>query len=117
MSLLKKLPKEKADILILSGGGHEKFARLSGVKYESNTLYNDVSSPIMMDIETRKSETERYYKSISLDEIRNRVNDPDWWNATRAMCTFVLVVAEEICAKYIVTTDIAMVYGLLNTEI
>lgn len=71
----------------------------------------------MMDIETRKSETERYYKSISLDEIRNRVNDPDWWNATRAMCTFILVVAEEICAKYIVTTDIAMVYGLLNTEI
>lgn len=112
-----ELPKEKADILILSGGGHEKFARLSGVKYENNTLYNDAASPIMMDIETRKSETERYYKAISLDEIRNRVNDPDWWYATRAMCAFVLVVAEEIGAKYIVPTDIAMVYGLLNNEL
>lgn len=112
-----ELPKEKADILILSGGGHEKFARLSGVKYENNTLYNDATSPIMMDIETRKSETERYYKAISLDEIRNRVNDPDWWYATRAMCAFVLVVAEEIGAKYVVPTDIAMVYGLLNTEL
>ena len=111
-----ELPKEKADILILSGGGHEKFARLSGVKYENNTLYNDAASPIMMDIETRKSETERYYKAISLDEIRNRVNDPDWWYATRAMCAFVLVVAEEIGAKYVVPTDIAMVYGLLNSE-
>ena len=108
------LPKEKADILILSGGGHEKFARLSGVKYESNTLYSDNASPIMMDIETRKSESERYYKSISLDEIRNRVNDPDWWYATRAMCAFVLVVAEEIGAKYVVPTDIAMVYGILG---
>ena len=68
----------------------------------------------MMDIETRKSETERYYKSISLDEIRARVNDPDWWYATRAMCAFVLVVAEEIGAKYIVPTDIAMVYGILD---
>ena len=101
-------------ILILSGGGHAKFARLSGIKYEENTLYKDSSSPIMMDIETRKSETERYYKAISLDEIRNRVNDPDWWYATRAMCAFVLVVAEEIGAKYIVPTDIAMVYGILG---
>ena len=108
------LPKEKADILILAGGGHEKFARYSGIKYEKNTLYKDEASPIMMDIETRKSETERYYKSISLDEIRARVNDPDWWYATRAMSAFVLVVAEEIGAKYIVPTDIAMFYGILD---
>ena len=53
------LPKEKADILILAGGGHEKFARYSGIKYEENTLYKDEASPIMMDIEPRKSETER----------------------------------------------------------
>lgn len=108
------LPKEKADILILAGGGHEKFARYSGIKYEKNTLYEDKASPIMMDIETRKSETERYYTSISLDEIRNRVNDSDWWYATRAMSAFALVVAEEIGAKYIVPTDIAMVYGILD---
>ena len=110
------LPKEKADILILAGGGHEKFARYSGIKYEENTLYNDNASPIMMDIETRKSETERYYKSISLDEIRQRVKDPDWWYATRAMSAFALVVAEAIGAKYIVPTDIAMVYGILEKE-
>lgn len=108
------LPEEKADILILAGGGHEKFARYSGIKYEENTLYKDNASPIMMDIETRKSETERYYKSISLDEIRSRVKDPDWWYATRAMSAFVLVVAETIGAKYIVPTDIAMVYGILD---
>lgn len=108
------LPKENADILILAGGGHEKFARHSGIKYENNTLYTDKVSSIMMDIETRKSETERYYKSISLDEIRQRVKDPDWWYATRAMSVFVLVVAEAIGAKYIVPTDITMVYGILN---
>lgn len=111
------LPKEKADILILAGGGHEYFARNSGIKYEDNTLYNDPAQQIMMDIETRKSETERYYKEISLDEIRARVNDPDWWYATRAMCAFTLVVAEAIDAKYVVPTNIAMVYGLLNGEI
>lgn len=108
------LPKENADILILAGGGHEKFARHSGIKYENNTLYTDKVSSIMMDIETRKSETERYYKSISLDEIRQRVKDPDWWYDTRAMSAFVLVVAEAIGAKYIVPIDITMVYGILN---
>ena len=79
-------------------------------------LYKDNASPIMMDIETRKRETERYYKSISLNEIRKRVKDPEWWYATRAMSAFVLVVAEAIGAKYIVPTDIAMVYGILNRD-
>ena len=111
------LPEEKADILILAGGGHEKFARYSGIKYDKNILYEDKVSPIMMDIETRKNETERYYKSISLDEIRNREKDPDWWYATRAMCAFVLVVAEAIGAKYIVPTDITMVYGILDNAV
>lgn len=111
------LPIEKADILILAGGAHEKFARLSGIKYKENTLYKDKASSIMMDIETRKSETERYYRKISLDEIRKKVNDPDWWYATRAMSAFVLVVAEAVEAKYIVPTDIAMIYGLLENKI
>ena len=42
----------------------------------------------------RKSETERYYKVIFLNEIRNIVNDPDWWYATRAMSAFTLVLSE-----------------------
>lgn len=108
------VPETKADILILAGGGHEMFARNSGIKYDNNTLYNDDCAPIMMDIETRINETKRYYESISLDEIKSRVDNPAWWFATRAMCAFVLVVAKKIGAKYIVPTNISMVYGLLD---
>lgn len=104
----------KADVLILAGGGHEKFARLSGIKYEKNTLFEDKCEPIMMDIETRKNETKRYFEDISLDVIKSKVDDPDWWYATRAMCAFVLVVAEMVEAKYIVPTDIGMVHGIVN---
>lgn len=111
------LPKEKADILILAGGGHERFARNSGIYYEANTLYEDMASPIMMSMESRKNETKRYYQDISLNEIRNKTKDPEWWYATRAMCAFVLVVAEAINAKYIVPTDIAMVYGILEENL
>lgn len=108
------IPETKADILILAGGGHEMFARNSGIKYENNTLYEDDCAPIMMDIVTRINETKRYYESISLDEIKSRVDNPAWWYATRAMCAFVLVVAKKIEAKYVVPTNISMVYGLLN---
>ena len=108
------LPKQKADILILAGGGHEKFARQSGIKYEKNTLYEDDASTIMMDIETRRSETKRFFTEISLDDIRVKSNDPDWWYATRAMCAFALVVAEQIGAKYIIPTDISMCYGIID---
>ena len=110
------IPKEKADILILAGGGHKLFALESGISYEKNTLFEDELEPIMMDIETRKKDTLRYYEEISLDEIRSRVEDPNWWYATRAMSAFALDVAEEIGAKYIVPTDISMVYGLINNE-
>jgi len=109
-----KLPKNKADILVLAGGGHKYFALESGITYENNTLYEDIDAPIMMSIESRIKDTKRYFENTSLDKIRNRVEDQKWWFATRAMCAFVLVIAEEIEAKYIVPTDIAMAYGLIN---
>lgn len=109
-----EIPNDKADILILAGGGHEYFAKNSGIKYEKNTLYKDKNAPIMMDIEMRKKETKRYYESISLDEIKKKVSNPNWWYATRAMCAFALVIAKKIEAKYIIPTNISMVYGILE---
>ena len=93
-----------------------RFALNSGISYEKNNLYEDKMQPVMMDIETREKDTDRYYKEISLDDIRKKVDDPNWWYATRAMCAFVLLVAEEIGAKNIVPTDISMVHGLLKNK-
>ncbi|MGN1013040.1 MAG: hypothetical protein ACI4ON_04335 [Clostridia bacterium] len=108
-----EVPDVKTDIMILAGGGHEYFARKSGIRYYPNTLFNDKNETIMMDISTRIEDTKKYYKEISLDKIRERVEEPAWWYATRAMCAFVLVVAEKIDAKYIVPTDISMIYGII----
>lgn len=107
------LPKQKVETLILAGGGHKYFALNSGVNYKENNLYSNKLQPIMMNIETRIKDTKRYYKEISLDEIRKKVDDPAWWYATRAMSAFVLVLAEELGAKYIIPTDISMVNGLI----
>ena len=64
----------------------------------------------MMDIETRRSETKRFFTEISLDDIRVKSNDPDWWYATRAMCAFALVVAEQIGAEYIFLVQVFIVH-------
>jgi hypothetical protein len=109
-----RLPKQKVETLILAGGAHLYFALNSGISYRENNLYTDKLQPIIMDIVTRAKDSEKYYKQISLDEIRKRVDEPIWWYATRAMCAFVLVVAEELGAKYIVPTDISMVNGLID---
>ena len=110
------LPETKADILILAGGDHEKFARESHIWYEENTKYVDPCEPIGMPISKRIEETRRYFEQISLDEIREKSDDAAWWYGTRAMCAFVLVVAEKLDAKYIVPTNIGMAYGILKEE-
>lgn len=111
-----QVPRESCDTLILAGGGHAKFAKLSGVNYVDNTLYEDINAPIMMDINTRIADTKRYYTEISLDAIRSKSDDPAWWDATRAMCAFVLVVADAVNAKYIVPTDIGMSFGIVKEK-
>lgn len=108
------LPQNKVDLLILAGGGHLKFALNSGINYETNTLFKDEDEPIMMSIETRKKDTQKYFKEISLDKIRNRVNNPKWWYATRAMAAFVLEAAENMNVKYIIPTNIPMIYGIIK---
>ena len=106
----------KTDTLTLAGGGHEYFARNSVIRFFENSLYNDKMAPIMMDINTRIEDTKKYYTKISLDNIRKKVDEPDWWYATRAMCAFVLVVAKKIGARYIVPTDISMIHGIVNKK-
>lgn len=114
------LPKNKAKIMVLAGGGHEKFARESGIRYVKNDLYNAEKQPIMMDINSRREDTFKYYKEISLDNIRElevkKNKDPNWWHATRCMSAFVLEIAEKMGVEYIVPTDITMVYGIINDK-
>ena len=111
------IPDDSADILILAGGAHIRFVKGIGMKYRNNDLYKDIAAPIIQNSEDRIKETKKFFEEISLDEIRSKSKNPQWWDATRAMCAFVLVLIKNINPKYIVITDISMVYGLLNEEV
>lgn len=107
------MPSEKVDTIILAGGGHERFARKSGIRYTDNTLFEDNDAPIMMDIKERIEDTYKYYEEISLDAIKAKSQDPAWWDATRVMAAYVLALAYNVEAEHIVPTDIAMVHGMV----
>ncbi len=108
-----EVPDVQTDYIILAGGGHEYFARESGVRYEEEKKHGDKYASICMNMVERIEDTNLYFTDISLDEIRSRVDEPDWWYATRAMCAFVLVVAEKIGAKVVVPTNISMIHGIV----
>lgn len=110
------LPKQKADILILAGGAHKYFAEAAGFHYTKNTLYSDDMQPIMMDIQSRKNDTEKFFTETSLNKMKEKTDfDAGWWDATRAMVAFALVVAEALDVKYIVPTDMSLVHGIIKT--
>lgn len=107
------MPHEKIDIIILAGGGHEKFARMSGIRYQNNTLFSDADATIMMGLKEREIDTRNYYTKTSLEAIKAKDLDPSWWDATRVMAAFVLTLAYNLESKYIVPTNIAMVHGMI----
>lgn len=107
-----RLPKGKADILILAGGAHERLVRLSGMKYEENILYHAKAAPIMIPCQIAEKERNRFFYETSLDAIRAESEDPGWWETARSICAFVSLIEKRIGAKYIVPTNIAMAYGI-----
>ena len=108
-------PKLKADILILAGGLHE--FRCDKVKYpvRNNDLYTDEDSPYLMNINEMIDYDYEFFYNINLDDMRQyTLDNPKWWNGSRAMCLFATVISEIIDTKYIIPTNISMVYGIIE---
>jgi hypothetical protein len=108
-------PKLKADILILAGGAH--ILRCEKVKYPiyNNNLYKDEDCPYLMNINEMMNYDYEFIHNISLNDLRKFTPDnPKWWDGTRAMCIFVTVISKTINAKYIIPTNISMVYGIIQ---
>lgn len=107
------MPINKADILILTGGGF--LIRYVNAQYpiRNNTLYNCDEQPYMISKRDNIEYDEKYYHNISYDSLRKYTPDnPNWWDGTRAMCGFVNAVSEILDVTYIIPTDLTMVQGI-----
>ena len=101
----------KADILILAGGDHIYWYNNANYDLNDNVLYNSDRQKYMI---ARDLSDEYDHDALvtSLDKIRNRSDNPLWFDGSRAMKIITNYISHEIDAKYIIPTNINMEDGL-----
>lgn len=101
------------DLLILAGGDHLYWYNNAEYELLENTLYNNDKQKFMITIDM----SDKYDKdalTTSLDKIRNRSDNPLWFDGSRAMKVITNVISHRVNAKYIIPTKINMEDGLKN---
>ena len=106
---------EKADILILAGGDHLYWYNNAGFPLFKNTLYDSENQQYMIPID-KSDEYDKNSYTMSLDAVRNRSDNPVWFDGSRAMKATTNLISHKIKAKYIIPTKINMEDGL-KTEL
>lgn len=101
----------KADLLILAGGDHLYWYNNAGYKLLKNNLYSSVNQKYMITREMN-DKYDRDTMITSLDKIRERSDNPLWFDGSRAMKMITNSIAKMIDAKYIIPTRINMEDGI-----
>ena len=101
----------KADLLILAGGDHLYWYNNAQYELLENTLYLSENQKYMLTIKMSNN-YDKDTMITSLDEIRERSDNPLWFNGVRAMKMITNSIAKKIDAKYIIPTRINMEDGI-----
>ncbi len=101
----------KANVFILAGGDHLYWYNNARYKLLKNTIYDRYNQPYML---TKKmnDEYDRDALVTSMNKIRERSDNPLWFDGSRATKTITNYVAHKINAKYIIPTKINMADGI-----
>ena len=106
----------KAEVLILAGGDHLYWYNNAGFNLLENTLYSAKNQKYLITREMSDAYDRTAY-TTSLNRIRERSDNPLWFDGSRAMKAITNLVAHKIDAKYIIPTKINMEDGLKNNFI
>ncbi len=102
---------KKAEVFILAGGDHLYWYQNAGYKLLENTLYPSENQKYMIT-----KDMSDYYDHdaliTSLNQIRQRSDNPLWFDGSRAMKVITNLISNKINAKYIIPTKINMEDGL-----
>lgn len=101
----------KADAIALCGGDHPYWFNNAEYKMDENTLYESDRQKYM--ITTDKADLYDHDMIVtSLDVIRERSDNPLWFDGSRAMRLVVNAITHKIGAKYVIPTNINMEDGI-----
>lgn len=100
-----------AEVLILAGGDHLYWYNNAGYKLLENKLYKVDNQKYMI---TKKMSDNYDHDALttSLNQIRERSDNPLWFDGSRAMKVITNLISNKINAKYIIPTKINMEDGL-----
>lgn len=108
--------KNNADILVLAGSANKYFRTTANYKFIEKVPfeYNE-EEMVIIDAKSLNEQDRNYFYVTSLNEMKKNMLDmPNWWNATRAIICFVEAVSDLVNAKYVVASNITMVYGIVE---
>lgn len=101
----------EAEVLILAGGDHLYWYNNAGYKLLENKLYKSENQKYMI---TKNMSDDYDHDALitSLNQIRQRSDNPLWFDGSRAMKVITNLISNKINAKYIIPTKINMEDGL-----
>jgi len=101
----------RASVIILSGGDHLYWFHHALYELYDNTLYASDRQKYM--IKTEKIDRYDHHMMLhSLDDIRNRSDNPAWFDGSRAMRIIANIITHKIGADVVIPTNINMEDGL-----
>ena len=107
--------KNKADVLITGGGATKYFREKAYYKFIDDAPFKYNKNEFVIMNEDIYEQDKDYFYKISLEEMKKNMPDtPNWWNPTRAINCFVEAVARIVNAKYIASSNINMIYGIVE---
>ncbi len=107
-----KVPKNKADILILAGGDYIYFYEELNYPITKNKFYDNPLQPYSLDVQTMDQFDRNFFYQVSLEEVIKRTKKEIWWKGARGMRLCVKALVDILEVKDIIPTRISMVYGI-----
>ena len=102
----------KADVLILAGGDHLYWYNNAQYKLIKNNIYTVSKQPYMLT-RIMSDEYDKNALVTSLNAIKNRSDNPLWFNGSRAMKVITNYISHKIDAKYIIPSISGVCLSLL----
>ncbi len=101
----------KANAIVLTGGDHLYWFNNALYQVDNNTLYKSNRQKYM--IQTEKIDIYDHDMMVSsLEKIRNRSDNPTWFDGSRAMRIIANLITHKIGADVVIPTNINMEDGL-----
>lgn len=113
---MTKIPNNKTDILILAGDNYLDFYNNFKYPLSSNKFYKNYRQPWVIDYESMIAVDEEFFYHKSLLEMENEKFSNHYIEGGNIRGNHICMsaIAKAVNAKYIVPTNITMIYGIIE---